>query len=302
MNPVLARLLVQLALDPEKLLRVFVIIVLGFLMIFVMVFAVPIVMFKSVPLATPAQFNLYVEAAKQVQSSTGVTVDWQQLVAIDAVLLDQNFTKASTTRAVALANRFVRTEVVEEARTTTDEHGVSHTEKVKVVHHYLRSFDEVLNDLVREGSLASSQIEDIRRYTAMNMEPLLKGGGTGGVPLPPHEITENIRRAIEIVGQTIPEVDPTWQSGMEILVMRESGGNPSIVNPELVWYSSQWGFQQAKGLCQMMPPTFERWKLPGHDDIFNPVDNLIASLRYIQSKYGSVYNIQGIQFGEYGGY
>jgi SLT domain-containing protein len=34
--------------------------------------------------------------------------------------------------------------------------------------------------------------------------------------------------------------------------------------------------------------------VPGHDDIFNPVDNIIAGVRYAISRYGSISNVPGV--------
>ncbi len=42
----------------------------------------------------------------------------------------------------------------------------------------------------------------------------------------------------------------------------------------------------SKGLMQCIDPTFEAHKLPGHDDIYNPVDNIIAGVRYTFDRYG----------------
>jgi len=103
-----------------------------------------------------------------------------------------------------------------------------------------------------------------------------------GGPLPPDEITDAIREAIALTGVDESE----WLLPMQRLVMHESGGNPYAYNPTPVWYSAKWGEQHAMGLCQVMPPTFMAHKLPGHDDIWDPVDNTIAAIRYIKSRYG----------------
>jgi SLT domain-containing protein len=43
---------------------------------------------------------------------------------------------------------------------------------------------------------------------------------------------------------------------------------------------------------QTIQPTFDAYKLPGHNDIRNPVDNAIASIRYIQKTYGDISKVQ----------
>jgi len=119
-----------------------------------------------------------------------------------------------------------------------------------------------------------------------------------GMPLPPEEITRALKEAIRLTGVNEAE----WLPALQWMVMKESGGNPHAYNKTPVWYSAKWGYQNARGLLQLMPPTFFAYKLPGHDDIWNPVDNAAAAIRYIQSRYGSPYKIPGIFTNHYRGY
>jgi hypothetical protein len=57
----------------------------------------------------------------------------------------------------------------------------------------------------------------------------------------------------------------------------------------------------SKGLMQCIDSTFQGNKLPGHDDIYNPVDNIIAGVRYSIARYGSVSNVPGIRAMSHGG-
>lgn len=78
------------------------------------------------------------------------------------------------------------------------------------------------------------------------------------------------------------------------LIQHESGGNPRAINN---WDINAKRGTPSMGLAQTIMPTFKAYMLPGHGDIWNPVDNLIASLRYRKSRY-KTYNI-----GQYkGGY
>lgn len=95
-----------------------------------------------------------------------------------------------------------------------------------------------------------------------------------------------------------------WMPGMMWLVEAESGGDPTSKSKTPVHY---WGKNDprvtyAEGLCQMMPPTFAAYALPGHNNIDNPVDNAIASIRYIERNYKTVDNIPNIGTSQYGGY
>lgn len=51
----------------------------------------------------------------------------------------------------------------------------------------------------------------------------------------------------------------------------------------------------SKGLIQTIDPTFNRWKLPGHGNIYNPVDNIIAGVRYAEGRYGNLLNVPGVK-------
>src|SRR5699024_5921184 len=44
----------------------------------------------------------------------------------------------------------------------------------------------------------------------------------------------------------------------------------------------------SKGLMQVIDPTFRAYKMPGFNDIWNPLDNILASIRYAVARYGSL--------------
>jgi len=83
----------------------------------------------------------------------------------------------------------------------------------------------------------------------------------------------------------------SWAPLMRILVQKESGGNPLAYNPVSVM-----GYH-AEGIAQMLLPTFQAYAAAGHGNIWNPVDNLIASERYIRAIYGSPAGIAGLTGG-----
>ena len=68
-------------------------------------------------------------------------------------------------------------------------------------------------------------------------------------------------------------------------VMHESGGNPDAVNGE---DSNAAEGHPSIGLMQTIQSTFDAYALPGYDDIYNPVDNIIAGARYAAAVYGSL--------------
>jgi peptidoglycan hydrolase CwlO-like protein len=92
-------------------------------------------------------------------------------------------------------------------------------------------------------------------------------------------------------------VPTTWVPWLLTIVRFESGGNPSIVSSVPV------DGEYATGLMQMLPSTFEEYELSGFTDIYNPIDNAIAAIRYIKADYGVPWNIPGLNGdGSYEGY
>lgn len=100
---------------------------------------------------------------------------------------------------------------------------------------------------------------------------------------------------LETTGVPAAELD---QAGVTLIVQHESGGDPAAVN---LWDSNFQSGHPSKGLMQCIDSTFEAYRLPGHGDIFNPVDNVIAGVRYAISRYGSISNVPGVQAVEQGG-
>ena len=67
------------------------------------------------------------------------------------------------------------------------------------------------------------------------------------------------------------------------LAMAESGGNPNAIN---LWDSNAAAGHPSKGLMQTIDSTFNAYAMAGHTNIWDPVDNAIASIRYQMSRYG----------------
>ncbi len=81
-------------------------------------------------------------------------------------------------------------------------------------------------------------------------------------------------------------------NAIDTIVKHESSWNPHAVNH---WDSNARKGIPSKGLMQTIGPTFKQRCLPGHHNIFNPLDNLIAGIRYAKSVYGSLQNVPGVR-------
>lgn len=66
---------------------------------------------------------------------------------------------------------------------------------------------------------------------------------------------------------------------------QESGGNPNSIN---LWDSNAMAGIPSKGLMQTIDPTFQAYKDPGYDNIWDPESNLRASMNYAVATYGSL--------------
>lgn len=73
-------------------------------------------------------------------------------------------------------------------------------------------------------------------------------------------------------------ISPQDASDLNFIISHESSWNPAAYNPS-----------GASGLGQLMPGTFAGHAVPGHGDIWNPVDNLAAAINYMKSRYGSIH-------------
>lgn len=66
----------------------------------------------------------------------------------------------------------------------------------------------------------------------------------------------------------------------------ESGGNPRAIN---LWDSNAKKGIPSKGLLQVIDPTFKAYARPGYNkNSYDPLSNILASIRYATSRYGSL--------------
>ncbi|GAA4897408.1 transglycosylase SLT domain-containing protein [Actinomycetospora straminea] len=115
-------------------------------------------------------------------------------------------------------------------------------------------------------------------------------GGTG--PAPAGQVGDWIRQAMAILQESGVPPEKMDPADIATIIDRESGGDPNAVND---WDSNADRGTPSQGLMQTIGPTFEAHKLPGHDDIRDPVDNIIAGVRYAVARYGSVSRVPGVE-------
>ena len=99
-----------------------------------------------------------------------------------------------------------------------------------------------------------------------------------------------VQRWADQVKQALSANGLSTSDGMVQKVLRqiqtESGGNEKAVQGGYTDVNTISG-DLAKGLMQTISATFNAYKFPGHGNIFNGYDNLLAALAYSKNRYGS---------------
>ena len=132
------------------------------------------------------------------------------------------------------------------------------------------------------------QVEKGRHDTITNantVNPLkwLKGHAKSGGSAPKAGIkwAPQIKQALRMNGlPTTPAYVNAWARQID----SESSGNPRAVQGGYV--DANTGGNEAKGLVQVARNTFNSMKFPGHGNVFNPLDNLLAGIHWAKYKYG----------------
>jgi hypothetical protein len=112
------------------------------------------------------------------------------------------------------------------------------------------------------------------------------GAGVAGGAVPPGQVRQWLTRALKITDYYTPE-------NLSLLfgrTMQESGGNPRAIN---LTDSNAAAGHPSKGLLQTIDSTFNAYKMKGHDDIWNPIDNAIAAINYMEAVYHHIVGPSG---------
>lgn len=121
-----------------------------------------------------------------------------------------------------------------------------------------------------------AKIKDWLKLTDDAAKQKYEEGGAASVPA--GKIRDWIVQALGIIKEPL-----SLSKGIYNIIMHESGGNPRAIN---LWDINAKNGTPSKGLMQTIDPTFNSHSIPGHRDIWNPIDNIIAGTRYAISRYG----------------
>ncbi|MCY9198928.1 phage tail tape measure protein [Bacillus atrophaeus] len=139
------------------------------------------------------------------------------------------------------------------------------------------------------SKIKTSAVDFLKKHT----------GDLGGSFGSGEKATGNVKQWIK-KAMAITKVPGNWFGPLTTIAMKESGGRtgPSTINK---WDSNWLRGTPSMGLMQTIKTTFDDHKMKGMGDIMNPVHNAVAAIRYIISRYGTVFNTPGIKSMNRGG-
>ena len=133
-------------------------------------------------------------------------------------------------------------------------------------------------------TLIKRQVGGMFDWIKKTLGPLLSppgGGEDGPQGTGVSRWRESVVRALKANG-----IEPNDFRVSKILatIQRESNGDPNVQNN---WDSNARAGHPSIGLMQTIGPTFNSYKHPGHNNIRNGYDNLLAAINYIKHTYGT---------------
>jgi hypothetical protein len=132
----------------------------------------------------------------------------------------------------------------------------------------------------------NTYVSDAFVYTGTN--GMVAPACNGSQPPATDQVTAWIEQALQVMNMP---ADPDTIQDLQIIIMHESSGDPNAVN--LTDSNAQAG-TPSKGLMQCIQPTFDQYHKEPYDNIFGPVDSIIAGTRYAIATYGSLDLVPGV--------
>lgn len=135
--------------------------------------------------------------------------------------------------------------------------------------------------------IASEVTKKVKSYADSMVDAGESSGGGASV----EKWRGTVLKALDILGLSDRYANATLRR-----MMQESGGNSRAINNR---DSNAAAGTPSKGLMQVIDPTFRAYAHPKYNrDVYDPLSNILASMRYAISRYGNLFNA----YGRKGGY
>jgi cell wall-associated NlpC family hydrolase len=150
------------------------------------------------------------------------------------------------------------------------------------------------------AATSSEPFVDARRFltaavAAADYHPTSGGSSAPGAAIPAGAHLAMIAQALGLAGVAANAAN---EAAVNIIVTHESGWNPNAENNS---DSNAAAGDPSRGLMQCIMSTFNAYRLPSlPNDIFNGLSNMVAGIRYAESRYGTVVTA-GVRSVESGG-
>jgi len=168
----------SLFISKEDLLKFGLILLIAPLLLLALVFAIPFVIFSHIPAVDEDITEFYIQATNAVNSEFEISINFTDVLALDAVLLGQEFEKSSYNQAYNTAKEFVGERIIEVTEeyedTCTDSSGKTYTciqtRTVEKIEYYAKSIDEVCSEYLASGRFTQEDVEAVKRYAGTIFE------------------------------------------------------------------------------------------------------------------------------------
>ena len=163
------------------------------------------------------------------------------------------------------------------------------THPSKLLQYGLDKFTSFGNAVEPGLSIAKQSISAVKDMALNKVKSLVSGflssSGGGGYNTSGVEQWRNLAKTALIITRQYTSSNLT---ALLKQMQHESGGNPRAIN---LWDSNAKAGIPSKGLMQVIDPTFRAYALsPYNKNIYDPLSNMIAAIRYTVSRYGSLHS------------
>lgn len=211
-----------------------------------------------------------------------------QKASVDDVITHAN--EQNPTLTTALSTGF------NNAKTATDAFKTSGTSAVNAVKDAFTNgktgLIKALNDTTSAAQKTKQAIDNVPTYSGGS------GGSAASVQAGQHYISSlgknvtlssNVTKWSSVATQALQKTGQYSHDNLLLLLHQmqtESSGNQNAINN---WDINAKNGTPSKGLMQVIDPTFQAYAMNGYNkDIYDPLSNIIAAIRYTTSRYGSL--------------